>query len=240
VIRRSPLRLSFAVAAAAVALSGCATFTNTDVVAQVGDAELTTSEFTQRAAQTIGAVDEPIDGDAARGVVANWIYLMFADEAGLLDAHDSGPDNTGVACFNVFTAPDAAVAETAIDRLRSGEDPAAVGSELDPTSTGGGSIGCAPIANFNPEITTQLGGISIDDPYRIVYGGADTFVVSLQPRSQINGIELLQAVQAVSPETVASALEATQTSDIYVNPRFGSFQPDTGGVEPLGGPVPPR
>jgi hypothetical protein len=45
VIRRSPLRLPFAVAAATVALSGCATFTNTEVAAQVGEGEITIDEF---------------------------------------------------------------------------------------------------------------------------------------------------------------------------------------------------
>ena len=44
-IRRSPLRLSCAVAAAAVALSGCATFTNTEFAAQIGDDEITIDEF---------------------------------------------------------------------------------------------------------------------------------------------------------------------------------------------------
>ncbi len=44
-IRRSPLRLSFAVAAVAVALSGCATFTNTEVAAQIGDTEIAVDEF---------------------------------------------------------------------------------------------------------------------------------------------------------------------------------------------------
>ncbi len=44
-IRHSLLRLSLAVAAATVALSGCATFTNTEVAAQVGDDEITIDEF---------------------------------------------------------------------------------------------------------------------------------------------------------------------------------------------------
>ncbi len=44
-IRRTPLRLALATAATAVALSGCATFTNTDVVARVDGVDVTLAEF---------------------------------------------------------------------------------------------------------------------------------------------------------------------------------------------------
>jgi len=45
VIRRSPLRLAIAATATAVALSGCATFTDADVLAQSGDDDITNDEF---------------------------------------------------------------------------------------------------------------------------------------------------------------------------------------------------
>ena len=44
-IRRSPLRLAIVTAAAALAVSGCATFTNTDVLAEVGGSDITNDEF---------------------------------------------------------------------------------------------------------------------------------------------------------------------------------------------------
>ena len=44
-IRHSPFRVGIAVAATAVALSGCATFTDTDVVAETADATITNDDF---------------------------------------------------------------------------------------------------------------------------------------------------------------------------------------------------
>lgn len=65
-IRRAPL----AVLAAVVALSGCGTFTDNDVVAEVGDEQLTESDI-----RSILGDDEATDipYDVANTIVTNWI-----------------------------------------------------------------------------------------------------------------------------------------------------------------------
>lgn len=72
-VNRRPTILLAALATASV-LSGCATF-ETDVVAKVGDAELTTDEFQAMAADQNGTDEAPVrvDGETARTIVANFI-----------------------------------------------------------------------------------------------------------------------------------------------------------------------
>ncbi len=69
VIRRSPLRLAIAATATAVALSGCATFTNADVLAQSGDDDITNDDFEPLAEEYFANPDvfgtTPVDGGRA-------------------------------------------------------------------------------------------------------------------------------------------------------------------------------
>ena len=69
VIRRSPLGLAIAATAAAVALSGCATFTNTDVLAQSGDDDITNDDFEPVAEEYFANPEvfgtTPVDGGRA-------------------------------------------------------------------------------------------------------------------------------------------------------------------------------
>lgn len=72
-MNRRPTILLAALATASV-LSGCATF-QTDVVARVGDAELTDEEFQALVAEQTGNDETParIDGQTARTIVANFV-----------------------------------------------------------------------------------------------------------------------------------------------------------------------
>jgi hypothetical protein len=91
VIRGLPSRRLGAVAAAtaALVLSGCGTFTDNDVVAKVGDDELTDADVQRLLDGTVEDTAE-VPYDAATAAISNWIIdrVLRAD----LTANDSGLD----------------------------------------------------------------------------------------------------------------------------------------------------
>jgi foldase protein PrsA len=91
VIRGLPSRRLGVIAAAtaALALSGCGTFSDNDVVAKVGDDELTDDEVQQLLDGTVEETEE-VPYDAATAAISNWIIdrVLRAD----LAANDSGID----------------------------------------------------------------------------------------------------------------------------------------------------
>jgi len=89
VIRRTPLRLALATAATVVALSGCATFTNTDVVATVGDEDIDNDDFEVLADEffanpiafgTTPAVEGRADGEQSRFLLGLMVLEQLVDQ----------------------------------------------------------------------------------------------------------------------------------------------------------------
>ena len=103
VIARRPVRISLLAlsAAATLAASGCSTFDN-DVVARVGDAELSSSDLESRLGPIADPVDptatlpvDRVDGQAARDEVDTLRRMLKLDVASALGVTLSLSDNDG-------------------------------------------------------------------------------------------------------------------------------------------------
>lgn len=223
-----------ATAAALVGLSACATFTEDNLVARVGDAELSQDQFEARAESLPEAGGSTITGDAARGLINQWIYLEASRAVGFIDRYEQGPETSGVACINVLVAADSAAAAKALERLRAGDPASEVAADTDATATGAGERGCAPSADLGPEANAQLEGWSADDPHRVVELAPNFFVVSLQSTEQLQVTDLLTTLQAIDPNVVTEVVSFVQDSEVYVDPRFGAFDFESGSVLALG------
>ena len=72
-------------------LSGCATFTQDDVVATYNGTQLDQSEFGERYAAVAG---EPVAGrfagETARAVVTHWVIEQVLSEASLVERYETG------------------------------------------------------------------------------------------------------------------------------------------------------
>ncbi len=233
-LRQAPFTRLAVLAAALVGLSACATFTDDNVVARVGDAELSQHQFESETESLPEAGGSTITGDAARGLINQWIYLEASRAVGFIERYEQGPEASGVACINVLVAADSAAATKAVERLRAGDPASAVAADTDATATGAGARGCAPSADLGPEANAQLKGWSAADPHRVVELAPNFYVVSLQSTDQLQATELLTTLQAIDPNVVTEVVGFVQDSDIYVDPRFGAFDFESGSVVALG------
>ena len=120
-IRRHSLR-PLLLAATALLLSACATFTDADLAARVGNAELGYDEFDRRVQLAQPSDDEVIDAELARAVVANWVALELSRDSGLLDRYAAGPVDSGILCVSAVGVADVAAGDAAVERLRGGAD----------------------------------------------------------------------------------------------------------------------
>ena len=232
--------LAFA-ATAATAATGCATFTDNDVVAPVGGDELSSDEFAVRSESLLAAqgasggpdVDsERVDGEVARSTVANWIALQFAEDAGVLDQYRGGVEAVGVACVFVLQTPDEAAAQALVDELGAGASWDDVVAREVAGAAAGGRQQCVPLDGLTPDIAEQIAGLSPDDPYRVV-SGVPSLVVRAQSVDELLGIDLLTALQTSQPELVESLVADAGDSDVYVDPRIGAFDPVRFAVDPV-------
>jgi hypothetical protein len=84
VIRRRAAACAAAIVVALTITSGCADVANRDVVARVGDAELTEAELRRITPTTPGAADSgALASETARGTIAQWVQnRMFSDLLG--------------------------------------------------------------------------------------------------------------------------------------------------------------
>ena len=235
------------IALAAVALSGCATFDNTDVVASVGDADLGEAEFERRARSTdefrlvtsgggappeIG--DDRMTGELGRATISSWIGLQIADAADIVGAYEQGPIDSGVLCLFAISAPDAPTADGWIDRLDNGEPWSDLVAEVAPDITANGRIECRPTETL-PLDTAQIADMSVDDPNRsLVFEDGSVIVIRMQSIDEIDGFELIRTALAVEPESIDAIFAEVERLDIEVSPRYGRFDSETLSVQPIG------
>jgi hypothetical protein len=219
-------------ALAAAATAGCATFSDSDAVARVGDVELSSDEFATRVAQIeqaqglLPSVDERfrIDGDTARVVVSNWVALRLAAEQGVLERYANGIGDLPVACVFVLQTTDDASAAALVAELEGGADWTDVATREAPDVPAAGRQQCLSTDTLPPELAAQLTGMSPSDPYRVV-AGAPALVVRAQAESELLGFDLLNVVTQTDAELAAALFTASATSDVYVDPRIGTYDP---------------
>ena len=279
-IRRSPLRLAVAAAATTVALSGCATFNDTDVAARVEGVELTEAQLASLVRETTGddAVRAPLDA-ANQAITAFVLDESLRADLDRLGASAPRPDNdelttaslqesftiafgawqatppqtfsedewsrfysrgpveSGVTCTAHILVETEAEAFTVLDELDSGVPFAQVAAvrSIDPGSKdSGGVLPCASTGDFAnsyiPEYVEPALAAEIGVPVGPAQSQYGYHIILVRPFESIDSAEL-EAL--LTNPTVRFELASTDL-DIYINPRYGSFE-GARGIVALGG-----
>lgn len=158
------------------------------------------------------------------------------DSDGLETLYARGPVDGGIVCAAHILTDDAATAELVIERLDDGADFAELAAEysVDPGSAdAGGVLPCATTAAFETQYIPEFVAAALAaEPGEVVGPVASQFgfhVIRLRPFDQIDTAEV---EQIVASDQVRFAL-LVEDADIWVNPRFGQFDPVVG-IAPVG------
>jgi len=244
--RRLPLVLS--VAAIAALTTGCATFSDSSNIARVGDATLTDDDFQAQLTELGAPSDQLLPADAVRAQISTWIgeQLADADSPGVSaeDAaalYDAGIGSSGTACINGIVVETRDTATRVADELRAGADFADLlaTENLDPSlGDAGGDIGC---------ITgDQLAGAAGVEFVQVAATLSADNLIDTAPLFDQQGNEFAWVVlsfrqfaelSSTDVDTVTSTIGiATRlaNADVFVDPRYGTFDAATGQVVALG------
>lgn len=244
--RRFPLVLS--VAAIAALATGCATFSDSSNVARVGDATLTDDDFRAQLTELGAPSDQPLPADTVRTQISTWIgeQLADADVPGVSaeDAaatYDAGLESSGIVCVNGIVVEDEATAVGVADELDGGADFVDVFAteNLDPSlGEAGGDIGCitsdqvteAADVAFVQTIATLSADKPLDVSVLVDTTGAEFawVVVAFRQFAELTPADV---------DTVTTAIDSAArlaTADVFVDPRYGTFDAATGQVVALG------
>lgn len=249
-VRRVNRRFSLVLSVATIAAltTGCATFSDSGNVARVGDVTLTDADFQAQLTELGAPSDQPLPGEATRAQISTWIgeQLAGADTPGVSTEaaavlYDAGLESGGTVCVNGIVVED----ETTAVRVAGELDGGAAFVELlatenlDPSlGEAGGDIGCITSDQVaeavDVEFVQVIGTLTADNP------------LDVSPLLDTTGAEFAWVVLAfrsfadLSPtdvDTVTTAIDATArlaTADVFVDPRYGTFDAATGQVIPLG------
>jgi parvulin-like peptidyl-prolyl cis-trans isomerase-like protein len=170
-----------------------------------------------------------------QAAVATWSALEAPPPSDdeLLSVYDAGTDESGVVCSAHILVATEEEAQSVLDRLEGGADFADLAaSESTDTASGanGGILPCDLTGNFEgayaPEFVEAALAAEIGEPVGPVQTEFGYHVIVLRPSDQVDPGELatLYADLSLRFRHVANGL------DIYVDPRFGSFDPGRGVV----------
>lgn len=225
----------------AVVGAGCATFSDNDAVARVNDTELTRDEFEQQLADQGVTDQDVILLEPARAEITRWIQSVVIDDDQVAAIYDAGPAVSGVVCLKAVVVPDAAAADSAVDQLGSGTSFEAVfeAANIDPTIAG--DLGTVPC------ITSE--GLEASESVPLIQAALQlsaSDVLGSSPLIDQSGEETGYAVIVFRPyfdlgpadlEVVNAAVDVSSEiaeADIYVDPRYGTFDKTIGQVISLG------
>ncbi len=242
------LLLVLSVAATAALSAGCTTFSDSNNVARVGDVTLTNDDFQAQLTALGAPSDQLLPADAIRAEITTWIQEQVAgDDSAGVDAdeaaaiYDEGIASSDTVCINGIVVDTEDTAERVADELTAGADFAELlaTENLDPSlGDAGGNVGCVTgdqVAEASTlEFVQVAATLSADNPFAVA------------PLVDTEGNEIAWAVLAFRPfddltPADAAAITATIDSanrlaaaDVYVDPRYGTFDPATGQVVALG------
>jgi hypothetical protein len=244
--RRLPLALS--VAAIATLTSACATFSDSDNVARVGDATLTSDDFEAQLTEVSAPIDEVLPGDAVRAQITSWIQEQLADaDTPTLSAdelaarYDAGFEASGIVCANGIVVADETEAARVAGELEAGAefDELLATENLDENLTAaGGDVGC--VTN---QILAQSEGVEFVETAATLSPDNE---VGIAPLIDQTGVELGWVVlqfrgaadlRPADLELVTSTIvtaDQLADADVFVDPRYGTFDRTTGQVVGLG------
>jgi hypothetical protein len=242
------LSLVLSVAAVAALTAGCSTFSDNGNVARVGDATLTNDDFQAQLTEAGAPSDQLLPAEAVRAQITTWIQEQVAaddsagvdpDEAAAL--YDAGIESSGTICISGIVVETEDTANAVADELADGADFAELlaAENLDPSlGDAGGNIGCITSDQLTEaadvEFVQVAAGLSADDP------------VAVSPLLDPEGNEFawvvlsFQAFAELTPadaDTVTAAIDSAArlaNADVFVDPRYGTFDAATGQVVALG------
>lgn len=249
-MRRVNRRLSLVLSVAAVAAltAGCSTFTDSNNVARVGDATLTDDDFQEQLTELGAPSDQLLPADAVRAQITTWIQeQVAADDSARVDAdeaaarYDAGIESGGTICISGIVVEAEDTANRVADELVDGADFAELlaAENLDPSlGSVGGDIGCISSDQLTEAVDVEFvqvaAGLSADDPIAVSplfdpEGNEFAWVVlKFRPFAELS---------AADADTVTAAIDSAARladADIFVDPRYGTFDAATGQVVALG------
>ena len=228
-------RLIAGVALAGLA-TGCSTFSDNDLAARVGDAELSHDQLSRELGEIDNSNTERADGAVVREQINEFILRTIADQVGLFDQYAAADGSLQIACFYVLQVSDRAQADDVLARLAAGEEWDAVAGSLSPQAAAETRQPCAPVSGLVPEVAETLGALEPGGEPEVLEVGdpVSTFVVRAHDVDELDMLEFLTAISGGDPSVLTPFLAAAQDSDVYVDPRFGRFEPEQVSVVPLG------
>jgi hypothetical protein len=244
--RRLPLVLSAAAVAALTA--GCSTFSDSSNVARVGDATLTDDDFQEQLTELGAPSDQLLPADAVRAQITTWIQeQVAADDSARVGAdeaaarYDAGIESGGTICISGIVVETEDTANRVADELVDGADFAELLAveNLDPSlGSAGGDIGCISSDQLTEAVDVEFvqvaAALSADDPIAVSplfdpEGNEFAWVVlKFRPFAELS---------AADADTVTAAIDSAARladADIFVDPRYGTFDAATGQVVALG------
>ena len=240
--------LALSVTAVAALTTGCATFTDSSNVARVDDATLTNDDFQAQLVELGAPADQLLPAEAIRAQITTWIQEQVAadDTAGIsadeaAERYDAGLESSGTICINGIVVEQQDSAAAVADELANGADFAELleTENLDPSlGEAGGDVGCITSDQIaeagDVEFVQTAASLSADNPIDI----APLFD---QQGNQFAWVVLeFRTFDELSPtdiDTVTAAMDSAArlaNADVYVDPRYGTFDATTGQVVPLG------
>ena len=236
------------VAAVAALTAGCSTFSDSNNVARVGDATLTDDDFQEQLAELGAPSDQLLPADAVRAQITTWIQeQVAADESAGIGAdevaslYDAGIESSGTICISGIVVEDEDAATRVADELVAGTEFAELlaTENLDPSlGSAGGNVGCITSDQLSQAVDLEFvqvaSGLSAENP------------VGVSPLLDADGNEFAWAVlkfrsfaelSDADTDTVIAAIDSAARladADIFVDPRYGTFDAATGQVVALG------
>ena len=252
--------LATGVLLAAATLSSCATFSRTDLAAEVDGVQLTRSELNTLTASTTS-------GDAARQVIGDWLRLavLGGDVKGVTSADDlaarrekaidelsapfieegrpvyeQGLAGSPLLCLGAIPLAPGADTTAILAEIEGGlawADAAAKYSN-DPNFAGNGGLvldqnggNCLSPDGFNQDLLTKLSDAGAEVGTPVTVDvGGAPALVLLRP---FDDLPTTDKASFVSDQVANELLERLDAVDIYVNPRYGRWDTASVSVLPL-------
>lgn len=149
--------------------------------------------------------------------------------------YELGPVESNLTCSAHVLVDNEATADEVLDRLADGAEFADMAAEysLDSSAASGGNLPCGTTADFTnqyiPEFVEAALDAEIGEPVGPVASQFGFHVILVRPYDDIGPEELAQALS--TPQMRFDF--ASSDLDIYVDPRYGSFNASSG-IVPLG------
>lgn len=225
----------------AVVVSGCATFADSNAIARVNDVELTQDDFEQQLIDLGVSNQDIVPLEPARAEITRWIQTALVDEDQVAVLYDSGPATSGVVCLQAIVVADSTAAEDTVSELESGTSFEEIfqAANIDPSIAG--DLGAIPCIG-GPDLESPEGIPLIEAALQL--SASDT--VGSSPLVDESGAEVAWAVIVFRPfdelgfddiDVVTASIDLSSEladADVYVDPRYGTFDKSTGQVVALG------